>query len=954
MSNQEPGMEYNTNTLNKVFAFLAVLFLFAVIWMFLDDYIRPWKAYQVEALDIQRENLEKKIDIAKGNIDKAELQKLEQELEVAKANLDAKNEELKKLESQQEENDRKIYIQNMVIGGVSANKGEVQYKYEHALMENHLNQAKEYKKKLDRLVKRDSEERNKLKKLNEKGKSIKGSIVALTEDLNKTQKAIDDLTGGVERLVTAKSRTKKTPVWFLRNSPFLDMLDPSIKVNQVVIENVTDDRYFQQVPKVDRCTTCHVFIDKAGFEDKENPYKTHPKVDTLAVGLNSAHPIKQFGCTSCHGGEGHKVNDFSSPAHMPQNEEQEKEWVAKYNWHEPHKIDSPMLPLQYTEAGCVKCHNNVERLPMADKMNKGKDLVEGYGCNACHKIEGWEHLDKPAPSLKKIAGKTNKEFIKNWIWSPYSFNEHSRMPAFFMQSNNSQPEFAEKNIAEVNAMAEYIWSKSAEYKATHTYKGGDSEKGLELIQSVGCISCHQVEGMDEKFSEAKNLKGPYLTGTGSKVNKDWLVSWLIKPSHYQKDTIMPSFRLSEAEANDIAAYLLSLKNETFEGLEFAKLDKKVRDGLLIDYFSAFDSKEVANKKLSAMSDHERTMELGERSIGKYGCYSCHSIDGFSPTRPGIGPELSAVGSKPVHQFGFGQQKDIKHTRDAWITAHLQNPKRWDIGVPKKFKDLNLMPNFYFTDETIEPIVTFLLGNVDDEVPLAGQKLLSASEKVAEMGKKVVHKYNCSGCHKIDGRGGKLTDLMDSKEEGAPYLVKQGERVQSDWFYHFLNNVMPIRPTVKLRMPSFNYQEGEVNKIINYFAAEAGTKHFIDLPKVTWEEGEREAAQRLWDELACTSCHAGGFEEDAEWLAPNLHFAKKRLRPEWILKWLKNPTAIMPYTSMPAFWEEGETSAVEGVLDDDPVRQRKALLKLILEFGYERTAVPFSAGNTSPDMKFPEY
>ena len=63
---------------------------------------------------------------------------------------------------------------------------------------------------------------------------------------------------------------------------------------------------------------------------------------------------------------------------------------------------------------------------------------------------------------------------------------------------------------------------------------------------------------------------------------------------------------------------------------------------------------------------------------------------------------------------------------------------------------------------------------------------------------------------------------------------------------------------------------------------------------------------------------------------------------------------MPYTSMPAFWEEGETSAVEGVLNDDPVRQRKALLKLILEFGYERTAVPFSAGNTSPDMKFPEY
>ena len=46
----EPGMAYNMDKLNKVFAFLSVVFLITVFWVFLDDYTRPWKKYQLEAL----------------------------------------------------------------------------------------------------------------------------------------------------------------------------------------------------------------------------------------------------------------------------------------------------------------------------------------------------------------------------------------------------------------------------------------------------------------------------------------------------------------------------------------------------------------------------------------------------------------------------------------------------------------------------------------------------------------------------------------------------------------------------------------------------------------------------------------------------------------------------------------------------------------------------------------
>ena len=35
------------------------------------------------------------------------------------------------------------------------------------------------------------------------------------------------------------------------------------------------------------------------------------------VDKDSHHPMGEFGCTSCHGGEGHRVNDFNAAAHAP-------------------------------------------------------------------------------------------------------------------------------------------------------------------------------------------------------------------------------------------------------------------------------------------------------------------------------------------------------------------------------------------------------------------------------------------------------------------------------------------------------------------------------------------------------------------------------------------------------------------------------------------------------------
>jgi cbb3-type cytochrome oxidase cytochrome c subunit len=947
---REPGMAYDTKVLNKIFAVVSVIFLFVTIWMVFDDYIRPWKAIQVKALDIEKQKIQEKIKEIDGSIDGNKLKEIKEKIISAEKSLEGEKAKIDKINDKISDIERQIYVQNMVNGVNGSQAAELQFKYEHALMENHPEQAKSLKVKFDEFKKKEIEGKDNLKALQAKEATAQEELKVLTASKTEAEKELKTLLGDKERMLLAISSVEKNPVWALRNAPFIDYLDPTIKIRQYVVQNATNDFYFQHVPKIDRCTTCHVFIDKPGYEDQANPYKTHPKVESLAVGVNSAHPAKDFGCTSCHGGVGDRVNDFNSPAHIPQNAEQEKEWKEKYHWHEPHKVPQPMIPLQHTEGMCMKCHKDQDRIPMADKLNHGREVLENYGCYACHKIEGWQHLNttKPGPSLYKVTSKVkNHEWIKNWIWNPFAFNPKSRMPHYFEQANNSKPEFKKKNIAEVNAMSEYIIKTAKEYKPISKYNGGDANNGKVLMETVGCVGCHQIEGIEDKWNDVGQRKGPYLVNLGSKVNPDWLVSWLKQPNHYDPTTIMPSFRLTDKEANDMAAYLLASRNNLFEQLTFPQVDRKVRDEILVeDYFSAFETVKAAQAKLEKMSDEERTTELAKRSINKYGCYSCHEISGFEGDLPQIGPELTKEGSKPVEQFGFGQQKQVPHTRQGWLTQHLKSPSIWDVGVPKQFKDLNKMPNFYLKDQEVEAIVGVILGLVSDRIPLQGQKRLSAGEKQYYEGMKVANKYNCYGCHNIDGIGGALSKAYEDQNYGPPYLTKEGWRVQTDWLYDFLKNVHPIRPYINVRMPSFPFTHDDLNKLVSGFQNGANQPTFEAPVNVEWEPGEKEAAQKIWNELACTSCHSLGFTNDPA-QAPNLHYAKQRLRTEWMEAWIANPQSFLPYTSMPAFWDDGSgnlISAVDGVLDNDPKRQIRAVRKLVQEFGYDRNPVPFPKNN----------
>ena len=131
-----------------------------------------------------------------------------------------------------------------------------------------------------------------------------------------------------------------------------------------------------ELRRADRCITCHQGVYWKGFETAEHPYKSHPPA------ILKAHPVEEFGCTTCHGGQGYAVT--FEEAHGP-----------IHHWEEP--VLGSYLGQAYSlvgskhslmEINCNVCHRFDRETPGAPEINLAKKVVREKGCRACHVING--------------------------------------------------------------------------------------------------------------------------------------------------------------------------------------------------------------------------------------------------------------------------------------------------------------------------------------------------------------------------------------------------------------------------------------------------------------------------------------------------------------------------------------------------------------------------------------
>ena len=287
--------------------------------------------------------------------------------------------------------------------------------------------------------------------------NIRDKLKAPEQALSSAEDDLKKTTNEFDRFAKAAAQKRwKFGDWF-RTLPILDAFESPTKIQQVWLPDLTIDYNFKDVPRFDRCVTCHLGIDRAMFDKEQlrelayapdhlqkkledarrmlaerqksgenlgfdlsdlpstvptlklsrgqvSMYAAHPRLD-LFLDADSPHPVEKFGCTICHSGQG-SATDFNLASHTPSSFHQEEEWHKEHQWESNHFWDYPMLSNRFTEAGCLKCHHQVTDLVRygskneAAKLSRGFDLVRENGCFGCHEIAGIKSGRAIGPDLR--------------------------------------------------------------------------------------------------------------------------------------------------------------------------------------------------------------------------------------------------------------------------------------------------------------------------------------------------------------------------------------------------------------------------------------------------------------------------------------------------------------------------------------------------------------------------
>jgi cbb3-type cytochrome oxidase cytochrome c subunit len=418
----------------------------------------------------------------------------------------------------------------------------------------------------------------------------------------------------------------------------MDFAAPPTKIQQISLPDLTINYNFKEVPRYDRCATCHQGIDRKGYEkdahgeEMTRVFRAHPFLSSgattidprgkevpagLYLDANGPHPINSFGCTICHGGQG-SGTDFTYASHSPDSLEEAKRWEEEYHWQDFHFWDFPMPPKRFIETGCVKCHTQVTDIPQAKKLQAGYERIVKYGCTGCHAIggEGSYGPDladerQVGPNLSHLASKNSKEWVTKWIANPHAFRPDSRMPRFYGLTNNAAKEDWPKNYAEIHAITHYLYTKStppADFVDPPAKT--DPVKGKDLFLQKGCLACHQHRPYQAGDLQQADLRaanpdykqdpaltydpkgfpasvqdyalanfGPNLSNIAAKFQSQaqglkWLTNWIQAPERYHPKSLMPNLQLSQQDAADIASWILSVPGQWPVQVEMPAADSR--------------------------------------------------------------------------------------------------------------------------------------------------------------------------------------------------------------------------------------------------------------------------------------------------------------------------------------------------------------------------------------------
>jgi len=290
-----------------------------------------------------------------------------------------------------------------------------------------------------------------------------------------------------------------------------------------------------------------------------------------------------------------------------------------------------------------------------DKIKSGREAFTRHGCYSCHRFEHMENLAKIGPSLETIGdrniepsdfrGQAVVQNRSNWLFlkihDPGSVTENALMPTY----NFKEDEVAEAVVALLSIRKEDLPASRVTNSPRPAPYKPQGEFGA-LVSRYRCLSCHEVHGSGGTLSTVP------FDRIGSQLQKPYLESYLLNPSAVRVsiEARMPHFNMEPKEARDLS-----------------------------DYFAMVFLDDSLNGPFAPAAD---APIRGKQLYAKLGCRSCH-IAGAGGGY--VGPDLSNSG---------------RRLKPGWIEAWLSDPNRW--------KPETLQPDYGLTSSEAEELAAYLM------------------------------------------------------------------------------------------------------------------------------------------------------------------------------------------------------------------------------------------------------
>lgn len=642
---------------------------------------------------------------------------------------------------------------------------------------------------------------------------------------------------------------------------------------------------------VDRCETCHLGVreplnlkasdlapDGPGKkpDDWAKAFASHPNKELLTI-----HNPDKFGCSACHNGNGRATTSVEKAHGL------NKFWLH------------PLYAKENTEAGCQQCHTQDRVLQNAPTLTLGKDLFQNRGCVGCHRSEGF---DRESDALANTRQQISQ------IEDNIKTNDHDAQQAKDAISNASDEE-AQK----LQARAE----------------------SLVVTNSLLAAQLDQLNIQSRYLMQDQKKVGPNLKDVRLKLVKEWIPVWLKDPQAFRPGTKMPTFwRLNGAMAHDtradddrkaIAAYLWQAGSDGQMPTQDRSKGNVANGKTLFETVGCMACHSIGEEDSKVGGDFAANLQrVGEKDNFDYIVRWIYNPR--QRWRPYCPKEKRDLTPDDYAKKGLPYLFDTE-----------QHSKCPNDGAELQVQNMTVMPDFRLTQDEARDIATYLFSLTDQPSSFRDPSATAYMDdpKLAEKGQALIKQYGCAGCHEIKGFedeqriGKELTAegstpierldfalLTQKAEEGIdPETNKQGaewynhkgffeHKIKTPWIY---DQGKEKEAQDRLRMPQ-PYLTPEWKTALTTFLLGSVGPEGANVPQTLFyqPDDQRKAIQDGWwvvKKYNCMGCHSIQvgqrsvlmdlpLYQNPDWksqLPPNLTSEGARVDPNWLLKFLHDPS-----------------------------------------------------------------